>query len=153
MHPIAAGKLLGDYANHFEQYDWEYSRDLNGLKKIVFDSDDGVRKRLLRVWGFFRGDNDNIVRLLGGLGPLGGRVRVARAMMRAERHLPDGTLSKGGIITFWEEDGEYIQLMQPSVGALVAEFLIDNPTHPDAIRIAAEIGRIQEEYSKRLKNG
>lgn len=52
-------------------------------------------------------------------------------------NLPDGTIN--GIITHWEEDGEYIAAFQPRVGMKVLEFIKDNPENPYAQAIVAEM--------------
>lgn len=67
-----------------------------------------------------------------------------------ERHLPDGDLNEGKIICHWEEDGEYLQMVQPSVGALLAEFLLAEPDNEHARKILAEMQRIEDDYSQRI---
>ena len=59
-----------------------------------------------------------------------------------DNNLPDGVLKGGGIITFWAEDGEYIELVPPSVGDLLADFLLEDPDNPHAQKISAELQRI-----------
>ena len=67
----------------------------------------------------------------------------------SELNLPDGatgTVRNGhhGIdaITFWEEDGEIIEVMGPTIGLALAKFLETHPTHSHAEMIAHEIKRI-----------
>ena len=64
-----------------------------------------------------------------------------------------GVLDSGNIITFWEETGEYLNLMQPTVGTLVADFIIEDPTNPHAIKINKELTRLLKNYVKRIKAG
>ena len=136
---------LRDYATHFSERDWCYTRDLGDLAAIRYASDfDRARSRFRRAVGY----------LLRGCG--GGGLRVPRWAMirhtclRRDRHLPDGVLNGGNIITHWEEDGEYLQYVQPTVGALIAEWLDDQPDNPHAVRVAAEMRRIQDDYAARL---
>lgn len=72
-----------------------------------------------------------------------------RANLRTPRHLPDARLENAGILTWWFEDGYYVQMMQRSTGELIADFLEAEPTNPHAIAIAAEIGRINRDYDER----
>jgi hypothetical protein len=47
-----------------------------------------------------------------------------------DTNLPDGQVS--GIITHWEEDGEYIAMFCPYVGREVLKFLRADPDNPHA---------------------
>ena len=60
--------------------------------------------------------------------------------MRKDRHVPDGFV--GGNPTWWEEDGEYIAMMGPTVGVKVLDFLEAEPDHPHAKEILAEMHRM-----------
>jgi hypothetical protein len=62
--------------------------------------------------------------------------------IRRHSNAPDAHLGEGSIITEWVEDGQYIELVQPSVGALLADFLEAEPENEHAKKIAAEIERI-----------
>ena len=65
-----------------------------------------------------------------------------------DNNLPDGALKEGGIITFWAEDGEYLELVPPSVGDLLADFLLEDPDNPHAQKISAELQRIVARIQK-----
>ena len=71
--------------------------------------------------------------------------------MRTEKNLPDGHIPQAAIICFWEEDGEYLMLVQPSVGLLVADFLKQDSENPHAVAIAAEINKQWAEYLRRAE--
>ena len=71
--------------------------------------------------------------------------------IRTEQHLPDGHIPQAAIICFWEEDGEYLMLVQPSVGLLVADFMKQDPDNPHAVAIAAEINKQWAEYIRRAE--
>ncbi|WP_142921609.1 hypothetical protein, partial [Staphylococcus saprophyticus] len=45
------------------------------------------------------------------------RIRMAKAAFGRDNHMPDGVLNSGTVITMWEEDGEYINFVQPLVGS------------------------------------
>jgi hypothetical protein len=152
--PFLAAKILGEYANHFEIEDWKYTRNLGNLRKIDYDNEsNSLLSRVKTAISYLRGDVDNVMYFLDNNPPSWSkRWGMAKfALTYHDRHLPDGSLDKGSILTFWEETGEYIQLVQPSVGALLAEFLLDEPDNPHAKKISAEILRIIEDYEARLK--
>ena len=78
------------------------------------------------------------------------RWRMAAVLLVREKNLPDGILDEGNIITHWEETGEYLQYVQPSVGTLIAEWMLAEPTNQHAQAVAAEMRRIQDAYVARL---
>jgi len=75
---------------------------------------------------------------------------MARAEIRSYDSLPDGVLDGGSIITHWEETGEYLQYVQPSVGALLADLMDAHPELPEVQAIAAEMKRINDDYGARV---
>lgn len=79
-------------------------------------------------------------------------IATIRVRMGTGGGLPDGSFP-AGVIAYWEEDGEYIQVMQPSVGALLAEFLEAEPENPHAVKISEEIASILVDYQKRIASG
>lgn len=79
-----------------------------------------------------------------------GVVAAFRVYLATETHRPDGDLNGGKVICHWEEDGEYLQLIQPSVGRLLADFLMAEPENEHAQKIIAEMQRIEADYSKRI---
>jgi hypothetical protein len=74
-------------------------------------------------------------------------------LLKRDNNEPDGVLDDGNIITFWEETGEYLNMIQPTVGTLVADFILENPTNPHAIKINKELDRLRKNYNKRIKDG
>lgn len=151
--PLLAAKILGDYARHFEMSDWHYTRNLGDLKSINYDNrGDGFWHRLGSAFGYLRGENDTLMQWMQE-GKVTWRNRWFMAkfvLLRKEKHLPDGVLDNGGIITFWEETGEYINLVQPSVGAMLSDFLLEDPDNPHAQKISKEILRIIEDNNSRI---
>jgi len=65
-----------------------------------------------------------------------------RVSVCKDKNLPDGQVN--GIITHWEEDGEYITMFCPYVGRHVLEFLRKDPTHPSAIAILNAMKEVEE---------
>lgn len=63
-----------------------------------------------------------------------------KVSMFKDTNRPDGTIN--GNLIFWEEDGEYIEMVGPTVGEKIAEFLIAEPSNPHAVAISNEIQRI-----------
>lgn len=133
---------LRAYATHFAPRDWDYTRNLGGLRAIRYvDRHDTLRRRLRSAWGVLTDAPDWTSKP---------HWQVAWAMLAREKHLPDGELDNGNIITHWEETGEYLQFVQPSVGALIADWLAAEPESPHAQRVAGEMRRIQDAYAARL---
>lgn len=140
---------LRSYAEHFVQEDWNYTRDTGDLVRIKYDYPEdrfwGRKGRLSSsLWWLFR----NPPPWMQGWGP--NRFVMAWYVLKRDRHIPDGVLDKGCIITFWEEMGEYLQYVQPSVGSIIADFMENDPEHPYALLLAREMERIQESYAARL---
>jgi hypothetical protein len=134
---------LRDYATHFAPRDWRYTWDIGDLKEIRYSNDfDRFRTRLVRSvrWALERKRGPWTV----------GRFRMAAYALRRNKHRPDGILDGGNIITHWEETGEYLQYVQPTVGALIAGWLDAEPENPHAQLVAAEMRRIQDAYAARL---
>jgi|GEM_PF-6559800 len=144
------GRALRSYATHHDHGSgWTYSRDTGGIKHIRFASDSTGRNSFLnRVRNTFVGLVG--LRKFGLFRPVGLRdwfwsiLATAHVRMSKDDHLPDGVLCGGGVITFWEEDGEYIQWVGPTVGEKIADFLEAEPTNPHAIEIAKEMNRIHK---------
>lgn len=132
---------------------WKYSRNTGGLKHIRYESDytgynhwwrrltDGLRF----AWeNNFFSSKKSLTYQLGG-GPekksLWRRVQgfwiYFLVRFRKDKNLPDGQIN--GIITHWEEDGEYIALFQPRVGVKVLEFIKENPDNKYARAILDEM--------------
>lgn len=141
---------LDFYANHFYPRNWDYTR-VHQLKKIRYDSSydatETFRYRIQRAFRFIFGK----AIMSTGFSPYW-RVRMFFYALKRDKNLPDGILDGGNVITHWEETGEYLQMVQPSVGALLATFLKEEPENPHAKLIIAELERISDRYSERIKN-
>lgn len=146
---------LRQYATHFAPRDWDYTRDLGDLKELRYTKrgPDGVRYRvksaLGHLFGFNRLSNDELQEMLG---PRNLRERFSYALfsLRRDDNMPDGVLDGGNIITHWEETGEYLQYVQPSVGEMLADWMDAEPDNPHALKIAGEMRRINKRYRERL---
>jgi hypothetical protein len=137
-------ETLRAYATHFSPTDWDYTRNLEGLREIRYDNHhDSFLRRLRSAWRVFVKPPSWISKV---------NWQVAWHMLRRERNLPDGVLDNGNVITHWEETGEYLQFVQPSVGALIAEWLAAEPDNSHAQRVAGEMRRIQDAYAARLRD-
>jgi hypothetical protein len=141
---------IADYLRSMAQVttgNWDYSREQN-IKNIRYRNDpaDKLLHRIKNMfhWLFFKKT------IFGDKITLSFRFRLMLLALRKEDNLPDGGLGNGKILTHWEEDGEYIQLVQPSVGKLLADFLEDEPDNKHAQLIANKIDKIMKDYSRRI---
>ncbi len=137
---------LKAYATHFSERDWNYTRDTGTLRGILYDEpynnlSQRIKRALKEIFSLRRDD--------WGLGTE--RFSMAWCHLRSETNMPDGVLDDGNIITHWEETGEYLQFVQPTVGALIAEWLMAEPENAYAKLVAAEMWRIQRRYVERLE--
>ena len=134
-----AHELLRAYP--YASHDWEMQSD--DLIKDIRRSDDNnsIDKRIKRAfyWLFIGGSKSTRNEFGDGIKH---RVGMFFYAIRRYSNVPDAYLGNGAIITEWVEDGEYIELVQPSVGALIADFLEAEPENEHAKKIAAEIERI-----------
>ncbi len=159
-----AAHYLRITATHFAPRDWNYTRN-NDIEHIRYKD---AWKGRYNLWGrlkttqhlLFSSRKTGLRKLLGGgakwwqLKRRWSEVRAALVVgLRTDKHLPDGVLNNGNVIVHWEEDGEYLQVVQPSVGELVSNFLLEEPKNPHAIKISNEIDRILKSYSTRIKEG
>lgn len=141
---------LRQYATHFAPRDWDYTRQHNYVAIYA----EPLHARVLDTarWAL----RDARKRLTRQNDTLGEVFKVSwwgmvRAHWRNNNHLPDGTLDGGSVITHWEETGEYLQYVQPTVGALLADLMDAHPDLPEVIAIADEMKRINDRYSDRIK--
>lgn len=137
---------LRQYATHFAMRDWDYTRDLGALSGIRYDRPEEQplgRVRSSLGWLFGRREA-----FASGWGP--NRFQMARYALRRDPNLPDGQLDNGNILTHWEETGEYLQYVQPSVGALLADLMDAHPDLPEVQAVADEMKRISDRYGERL---
>lgn len=149
-------KIVKDFkfmANLFAS-EWDYTRN-HHLKSIRYQDDynkfDTLSYRVKHALQcIYRRDGIFASEFLGPW-TIKNRLSFAFYVLKRDPNLPDGSLAGGKIITYWEEDGEYLQLIQPSVGSLIADFLEQEPENPHAILIVKEMERIQRDYRKRLK--
>lgn len=135
---------------------WKYSRDTGGLKHIRYESDytgwNHWKNRLRRAvesWNPKRYWNptDSLDKLFSDRTKTvkGYFIRAwaySHVALRKDSNLPDGQIN--GIITHWEEDGEYIALFQPRVGVKVLEFIKANPENEYARAILDEMHACKE---------
>ena len=151
-----SAKHLKDLADHFEYRDWNYTRQ-DHIKSIRYTPEHDPHNKLSyrikqAAWWMF-GKTPQWYEVLGEKDNLFKRFGMARYALKRDPNTPDGVLDGGSIITFWEETGEYLNLMQPTVGTLVADFIIEDPTNPHAIKINKELTRLLKNYDKRIKAG
>lgn len=146
---------LREYATHFAPSDWDYTRDKGGIKHIRYSDDysgyNHPARRFVRSIRHFmpwRDRRDG----MAFMAPKGIKARwiYFKAGMRTEAHMPDGVLDGGCIVTHWEETGEYLQYVQPSVGAMLADWMDAEPENPHALKIAGEMRRINARYGERI---
>jgi hypothetical protein len=137
---------------------WTYSRDKGDLEHIRYKSDhtgyNALRKRIPDAFRFgfenaFYAPKNSLARQLGvekGR-TIWERIQTFyayfRIRSRKDDNLPDG-LVNGSIVTHWEEDGEYIVMMGPTVGVKVLDFLEAEPDNVHAQAILTEMRRVRE---------
>lgn len=136
---------LRQYATHFAPRDWNYTRDVGDLRMFHVRE---VRRGARQAFKYATRGVDDI-----GLGETPSRWGMVRAALRGIRSHPDGVLDNGGIVTHWEETGEYLQYVQPSVGALLADLMDAHPDLPEVQAIADEMKRINDAYGERVAAG
>lgn len=127
---------------------WVYSRNTGKLRHVRYESDytgyNHWTKRLARAFNpkeLFE-TKGSFTRSMG-LKPRneGLKMFFIRAWvhiivnLRKDSNLPDGQVN--GNLTFWEEDGEYITMMGPTVGVKVLDFLEAEPDNEHAKAILA----------------
>ena len=142
---------LRDYAEHYVQRDWVYTRKTNirHIRRVGdFSGYDHPVRRLGRLAERFVRP-DNLSRMLG-ISPWRHPIVTARVALRTPKHLPDGVLDHSGVITYREETGEYLQMVQPSVGSKIADVLDAHPDLPAVQALAAEIQRVWDLYGDSL---
>jgi hypothetical protein len=174
MDPKDSGKYLRSVATHHvhshEKWGWTRKHDIKRI--VTTDTGKGqenLGNRIKHTVRSFRGlwfPKDSLDTMFRDMRaddkskPLWDRIRhqyyiiaaTLRVGMRTDKNIPDGMFPTG-VYAVWEEDGEYIQVVQPSVGVLVADFLEAEPENPHAIKIAEEIAAILDNYSRRVKAG
>lgn len=147
---------LDALANHFAFRDWDYTRKSN-IKDIYYtkgnDDQNSWKSRIRHANFWMFGKTPAWYSSLGEKNSLAKRFRMATYCLKRDPNLPDGVLDSGNIITFWEETGEYLNLMQPTVGALLVTFLKEEPEHPHAKLITKELERLHKRFDKRIKDG
>lgn len=140
---------LRQYATHFTPRDWDYTRDLGSLAALRYDNaHDRLLGRLRSAVGWLTRRQRDWEKSLNVP-----RWRMALHVLKRDPHLPDGVLDGGGVITIWEETGEYLQYVQPSVGALLADLMDAHPDLPEVQAVAAEMKRINDRYGARIEVG
>ena len=142
---LAFANQLRQYATHFAQRDWDYTRDTGDLRPLHFGSRWPSIKHAL---GYLLKGVADVFPEEPSMRP--GRWAMVRAALRGYDTEPDGVLDGGCIITLWEETGEYLQYVQPSVGAMLADWMDAEPENPHALLIAGEMRRVNDRYSERI---
>lgn len=127
---------------------WVYSRDTGDLVHIRYRSDftgyNHWTNRFKRAfdWKHLTG-TDSFSRMFGKERSAKLRflhaVAWIRVSLRKSTNLPDGQVN--GILTHWEENGEYITMMCPTVGLEVLNFLKAEPDNEHAKAILTEMRR------------
>jgi hypothetical protein len=148
---VEFAEQLREYATHFAPSDWDYTRDTSAIKHIRYADDysgyNHPLRRFVRSVRHFMPWRDRDI-----FSPKGIKARLIyfKVGMRTEKHMPDGVLDGGCIVTHWEETGEYLQYVQPSVGAMLADWMDAEPSSPHALKIAGEMRRINARYGQRI---
>lgn len=147
---------LDGLANHFEFRDWDYTR-VDHIKSIRYtpehDYTNKLSHRIKQASYWMFGKTPEWYEALGEKNSLAKRFRMATYCLKRDPNLPDGVLDSGNVITFWEETGEYLNMMQPTVGSLLVTFLKEEPENPHAKLITKELERLHKRYDKRIKDG
>ena len=151
MTEFSPAEVLRMNAEHFAPRYWDLTYKNNDLKAIRYDyPEDRLWSRIQNSWKWASGERPQFMRTLWPEQTLWQRIKDRASMawfvLQRDPHLPDATLNGGCVITFWGEDGDYINLVQPIVGSLIADFLEDQPENPHAVKIAAEIQHILDRY-------
>lgn len=157
--PEEVGSIIRSLATHHNHgAGWRWTRFTGDLLHIRFRSDFTGYYHWTKRWS--RGldwkhlsGRDSLSKALGLHGSTKGKPVLKRLQnvyytalawfrvsVRKHTNMPDGTINGNPI--FWEEDGEYIEVVGPTVGEKIADFLEQDPTNPHAIAIATEIQRI-----------
>ena len=63
--------------------------------------------------------------------------------LRNKYEHPDAAI-EDKVLAYWGEDAEYLTLVQPLVGDVIGDFLIEEPDHPHAINIAKAIQKAED---------
>ncbi len=156
---MTSAEYLHSLANHFARGDWQWTRK-TGIKHIryvgAYSDYNTPHRRLARAFrSAFRVDQWER-QIIKRRSPWRWLLSVWAAFvvnLRTDNNLPDGKLNNASILCYWEEDGEYLQMVQPSVGSLLADFLMSEPEHPHAKLIADELDRISADYDRRIRAG
>lgn len=131
---------------------WVYSRNLGTLKHIRYEGDytgyNHWTKRVARAFSPKRLLGlDSLSRQFNPKFKNRGLKDIYYSALanivvhlRKDNNLPDGQIN--GIITQWEEDGEYIMFFGPTVGVKVLDFIEAEPENPHALAIVSEMERM-----------
>lgn len=151
---LAVARQLRAYAEHEDRGDWRYTRDLGALRAIRYDRPyDKPTARLRRAVRALFGPSKSTAwerDLFSDVSWWHRRLAAVWVQLRPDPHLPDGQLDNGRVLTVWEETGEYLEHVQPSVGVLIADLLEAHPELPEAQALAAEIARVTNRGEGRM---
>lgn len=151
-------RALREYASHHDSSGWDYTR-AHTIKHIRYRGDYAGRNhplRRVRRWlsGFL--PRTSTTRQMLGMSRWWNwrhPIVSGRVALRTDPHLPDGVINNGSVVAYWEEDGEYLQMVQPSVGILLADLMDAHPDLPEVQAIAGELQRIADRYAARIADG
>lgn len=123
---------------------WLYTRNTGDLEHIRYKSDstgyNSFWSRLKRAFSPKMHFRKTFISRPG----LSWSLAWIRVSMTKDKNMPDGVVNGGNIITHWEEDGEYIMLMGPTVGKIFLDFMRANRDHELTIAALAEMRRLAE---------
>lgn len=151
-----AVKHMRAQASYFARDDWEYTSDLGTLEMSYQDSRDRAKplRRIQEALDWLL-HYPKWAEAFDGNGPWHRRAAFRLQMFWYElfqyrpSDLPDAKV--GSVLTFWMEDGLYIEMVQPSVGLLLADFLEQEPDNHHAQKIRAEMQRLLDAHDERIK--
>lgn len=161
------GRVLRARATHHNHGEgWTYSRNTGDLEHIRYKHDytgyEALHRRLKRAfnWKHLTG-RDGLSAMIKRINKKNGKKPEPflyqlygawawiLVSLRKDSNLPDGQV--GGNLFHWEEDGEYVQMVGPTIGEKIADFLEQEPENPHAQAISAEIQRIWALAERREK--
>lgn len=152
--------ILKRYATHHVHDDWPYSRDKGAIMYAVHERDyffdshylKEIRGSITRAFtGVRRVRKGSIDALLYKPGKLTLKDRLFELSMVPlwlKRSVLNNRIGYDGMVNgnlfLWEEDGEYVNVANPKVGALLADWMIAEPESEFAQKIAAQIKKSKE---------
>lgn len=141
----------------FAERQWRYTRNLGNLKRIVYDEEwERLPNRIRHTFKMFASDPKWLKEINrdGGIkSRISHKYYILVVGLRRNKHLPDGIMENASVLTHWEEEGEYIQLVSPAVGDILVEWLENDSENPYAQRVVEKMKEILDDYFERANNG